>query len=278
MARPQKAFLDYFPFWCRGDERTDLLKAKKGMEGFGVYISLLIKLYGEKGYYLNWNETVCCIFSNNVGVDENEVKDIVSILINVGLFDKDIYENHGVLTSKEIQENYLFAISKRKNKSIDNRSNLVSVEETGVYGEETGVYVTESTQRKENKIKENKIKEKNIKEECRGGVSPPVQTKTPPPTPRGEMKNVFLTEEEYERLKEKYPDSDNLIERLSLYLASTGKSYASHYATLVRWATDEEKAATKQPPQDSGGFGDSYDIDEFFEAALRNSAKRILSD
>ncbi|MBR4881603.1 MAG: hypothetical protein IKU19_06685, partial [Clostridia bacterium] len=55
-------------------------------------------------------------------------------------------------------------------------------------------------------------------------------------------------------------------DRLSLYLASTGKSYASHYATLLRWA-DEEK--TKQPPQNSGSSNDSYDVDEFFEAAVR---------
>ena len=131
MARPTKEFLDYFPLYCRGDERIDLLKAKKGMTGFGVYISLLIKLYGERGYYLNWNDTVCCIFSNSVGVPETEVSDTVSLLVKIGIFDKTVFENYGVLTSKEIQENYLFAISKRKNKSIDKRYELISVEETG---------------------------------------------------------------------------------------------------------------------------------------------------
>ena len=226
MPRPTKEFLDYFPFYCRSDERTDVLKAKKGMIGFGVYISLLVKLYGEKGYYLNWNNTVCCIFSNNVGVSEDEVSEIVTILINVGLFDKEIYENHGVLTSKEIQENYLFAITKRKNKELDKRFNLVSaeetgvsVEETGVYGEETGVYGTESTQRKENKRKENKTIEKDIV--CEAAPAPT-------PTPRGEMGNVIMSEEEYNRLKTKYSDIDPLIDRFSVYMASTGKKYSSH--------------------------------------------------
>ncbi|MBR4881779.1 MAG: hypothetical protein IKU19_07580, partial [Clostridia bacterium] len=88
-----------------------------------------------------------------------------------------------------------------------------------------------------------------------------------------EMNNVILTEEEYGRLKAKYPDSDNLIERLSLYLASTGKSYNSHYATLLRWAEEEK---TKQPPPKDESCNDSYDIDEFFEAALRHSREKIL--
>ena len=114
MPRPKKEFLDYFPFYCRGDERTDLLKAKRGMAGFGVYISLLIKLYGEKGYYLKWNNTICCIFANSISMPADDVADTVSLLLDVGLFNEDMYQKQGILTSKEIQENYLFAISKRR--------------------------------------------------------------------------------------------------------------------------------------------------------------------
>lgn len=291
MPRPTKEFLDYFPIYCRGDERTDVLKAKKGMTGFGIYISLLIKLYGEKGYYLNWNDNICCIFASNVGVSEEEVYETVNLLINVGLFNKDIYERYSILTSKEIQENYLFAITKRKNKDLDKRFDLVSAEETGVYGEETRVYgeetpvsVTESTQRKEKEIKENK----SIENESRGGVSPSVKTKdhTPAPAKRGRMNNVILTDTEYQQLKASYPDIDSTIERMSSYMASTGKSYHSHYATLIRWAEEDTARGSIAPtyrgyaPQthtntkaasreSEGGFGESYDFDEFFTAAVR---------
>ncbi len=268
MPRPTKEFLDYFPFYCRGDERTDILKPKKGMTGFGVYVSLLVKLYGEKGYYLNWNDNVCCIFSNSVGISESEVRDIVDLLINIGLFDKDIFDRHGVLTSKEIQENYLFAISKRKNKSLDKRYDLVSVEETPVSGEETAVSgeetrvsVTESTQRKENKRKENKIKENKIKEEC-------VMTAVPsPPTPGGEFQNVILTEDEYERLKERFSNCDRTIERLSQYMAATGKQYNSHYAVIKQWATEDKNKGI--PPTTE--TDQSFDVDEFYQAALKRS-------
>ena len=52
----------------------------------------------------------------------------------------------------------------------------------------------------------------------------------------GEYKNVLLTDEEYRTLSETYPDVGERIERLSGYIASTGKSYKSHYATIRNWA------------------------------------------
>ncbi len=95
------------------------------------------------------------------------------------------------------------------------------------------------------------------------------------PAPRGEMNNVFLTEEEYGHLKTKYSDADNLIDKLSLYIASTGKKYSSHYATLIRWAEDEK---AKQPPPKSGSYSNSsYDIDEFYELALKQDIRSCLT-
>lgn len=52
----------------------------------------------------------------------------------------------------------------------------------------------------------------------------------------GEYKNVLLTDEELSKLKSEYSDWEERIERLSSYVASTGKSYKSHYATIRNWA------------------------------------------
>lgn len=56
----------------------------------------------------------------------------------------------------------------------------------------------------------------------------------------GEFKNVKLTNGEFEKLKSKFPDYQNRIEKLSVYVASTGKRYSSHYATILNWARKEE--------------------------------------
>ena len=58
----------------------------------------------------------------------------------------------------------------------------------------------------------------------------------------GEYKNVLLTDDEFEKLKAEYVDYLDRIERLSSYIASTGKAYKSHYATIRNWArADAEK-------------------------------------
>lgn len=52
----------------------------------------------------------------------------------------------------------------------------------------------------------------------------------------GEFKNVKLSKEEYGKLKEKFNNNlPEMIERLSEYMASKGKKYSSHYATILSW-------------------------------------------
>lgn len=66
----------------------------------------------------------------------------------------------------------------------------------------------------------------------------PKKTKSEKPAKHkyGEYKNVLLSDDELEKLKAEYPDYSERIERLSSYVASTGKSYKSHYATIRNWA------------------------------------------
>ena len=71
----------------------------------------------------------------------------------------------------------------------------------------------------------------------------------------GLFKNVFLTQQELDSLKSQYPDDySDKIERLSRYLASTGKFYRNHYAVLLQWL---EQDLPKEPKRKA-----SYDIDE----------------
>lgn len=63
----------------------------------------------------------------------------------------------------------------------------------------------------------------------------------------GTYKNVFLTDEDMEKLKTEFPDDwQNRIERLSEYIASSGKTYKNHLATIRVWAKkDKEREALK---------------------------------
>lgn len=61
----------------------------------------------------------------------------------------------------------------------------------------------------------------------------------------GEYNNVLLTDDELEKLKAEYPDYAERIERLSSYVASMGKSYKSHYATIRNWARKDQTQEVK---------------------------------
>lgn len=59
----------------------------------------------------------------------------------------------------------------------------------------------------------------------------------------GEFENVLLSEQELSKLKSRFgEESDKYIERLSNYIASSGKRYKSHYATILTWAEKDKKS------------------------------------
>jgi DNA-binding PadR family transcriptional regulator len=65
-----------------------------------------------------------------------------------------------------------------------------------------------------------------------------------PKKAHGEFENVKLTDEEFEKVRAKFPDDfSDRIERLSLYKEQTGRKYKSDYATILTWARKDEKAA-----------------------------------
>ena len=69
---------------------------------------------------------------------------------------------------------------------------------------------------------------------------------TPPQNTYGEFNNVKMTTAEFEKLvqAEGSDRANALIEELSSYLASSGKRYKSHYATLLNWCRRKDKEET----------------------------------
>ena len=86
--------------------------------------------------------------------------------------------------------------------------------------------------------------EKEIEKEREG------ETGHPAPAAYGRYNNVTLTDTELSGLKTELPDKwEYYIDRLSCHIASTGKQYHSHAATIYKWAQEDAakgKAAPKQ--------------------------------
>lgn len=80
----------------------------------------------------------------------------------------------------------------------------------------------------------------------------------------GEFKNVKLTDEEYQKLKDK--DLLSYIEKLSSYIASKGKRYKNHYATILNWSRKNDTTEKDVPEwfDKDLGKGGFIDDDEDF--------------
>lgn len=73
--------------------------------------------------------------------------------------------------------------------------------------------------------------DKEIDKEIKKKKSTPVRHKY------GEYKNVLLSDEQLEKLKNEFPsDWDQRIEKISTYCESTGKTYKNYLATIRNWS------------------------------------------
>lgn len=223
-----KQGVDYFPLDTVLDAKFELIEADFGIKGFGVVIKLLQKIYAEQGYYVELDKDIILVVAHRWGVNANFVSDIVARAVNVGIFDRNMFVKHKILTSEGIQRRYLKMTKKRALSGIRSEYSLVKVAqnpENADFQEENDVRNGQS------KVKESK-KEKYKKK-------------------YGELKNVELADEEYEKLAQGYgaAEADKYIDRLSLYIASKGDKYKSHYATILAWLRKDGGAA-----QSSAGY------------------------
>lgn len=161
MARPQKEGIDYFSVDCQFNDKVKLIQAEFGLIGVGCLIRLWQKIYGEKGFYTDWNDDVALVFAQDCKSSANVVKEVVSACIRRGIFDRGMYDQYHILTSEGIQERYAEATVRRTSQKIDDRylliampSNWVNSYNNRVNVDNNSINVDDSTQSKEEEIKE----------------------------------------------------------------------------------------------------------------------------
>lgn len=188
MARPIKDGLDYFPIDLdiMDEDSVAYVDAKFGVKAFGLLVRLLMRIY-RNGYYMMWSEREQYLFTKDVSVDINETKTIVSAYINEGFFDKRLFEQYGILTSRGIQKRYVkgcerrskvvmiseyFLIDPSKDDLKLNNVTLTTINgnvNNSSGGINANITLTENTQ---SKVKENKEKESKENAHVREGGSP----------------------------------------------------------------------------------------------------------
>ena len=157
MARPIKKGLDYFPLDVHIFENRKIsrLKRKQGADGVLLYLRVLCNIY-DNGYFLDIDEDQIFDFSELQHLSEETTSEMIKSMIELKLFDADLYQNQHILTSKSIQEHYVLAKKNiAKDQAISEELDLISDLKPTVTDSEPTVSGEESTQRKGKKSKPN---------------------------------------------------------------------------------------------------------------------------
>lgn len=91
MARPVKTGLDYFPFDTRQSTALQLLEAQCGAEGFGIYVHLLMQIYGDHGYYLPWSDDMALVMAYSSSTEPERIQQVVDVCVARRIFDPELY-------------------------------------------------------------------------------------------------------------------------------------------------------------------------------------------
>ena len=181
MGRNRKEGLDYFPFEVDffNDIKVRKLIKYQGGKAVTVYALLLCFIY-KSGYYLRWDKELPFIISEQTGFDEAYISEVIKNCLLLGLLDQELYNQYEILTSRGIQDRYIYICTTLKRKvvidsiyNISSSENTISSEEINISSEENDfsseempINSLESTQKKR---KEKEIKEKDKKENANSG-------------------------------------------------------------------------------------------------------------
>lgn len=167
MARQKKQGIDYFSLDCDffSDKKIKILKARYGADGITIYLYLLCEIY-RNGYYIIVDDDFYYIMSDDLNMNCDKVKQVLTFLLERSMFDKQLFQSDAVLTSAGIQRRFQLAVKTRakKNPIEVERFWLLKKEETEPFIKVT--LSNDNSEKKENNSKKNNdnSQEKSLKE------------------------------------------------------------------------------------------------------------------
>lgn len=181
MARPRKDGLDYFPVDVNilNDIKTKKLIRSYGTKTVAILIYLLSAIYRDNGYYLQYDDDLKFIIADEFDFEESFVENVISKMVEVDFFNKEIFEQHKILTSEGIQKRFIKASERRVSVNILQTYCLINDSSAGFMYTETPDEPNKCEQKPrsgvvsaykgtQSKVKESKVKdskEKNSKQQ-----------------------------------------------------------------------------------------------------------------
>ena len=115
-----------------GDKKIDKLLDAQGWKGFGLYFFLCQRAYKTGGYYYEWgyDDSATTARKMGGGVTSQTVEETVKFCLQIGLFEKALFDRWSILTSRGIQRRFWeVAKGRRATPIIDEKLWLLPPEE-----------------------------------------------------------------------------------------------------------------------------------------------------
>ena len=259
-----------------GDKKIDKLLDAKGWKGFGIYFFLCQRAYKTNGYYYEWGYDDCATTARKMGggINSGTVKETVDYCLQVDLFDKRLFDEWGVLTSRGIQRRFWAVLSERRSKTVYQEYWLLKSEECKGLVKvslKSDVQPTNSNVQSSNDdmspIKKSKVNNiYNIKQ-----FSPELeQSFQTYLLVRKHNSGELIPEQENALREELQKIADNDAERLAIVKKATVSGWKSFYKTTTK-KTDAPRKKSKPPVKDMNNFKRrEYDMDSLENQLLDN--------
>ncbi len=234
--RPEKHTVDYFPHYVKEGKTIFILESQFRNDGWAFWYKLLAILSGSENHIIDVRNTADWQFllAKTLVNEETGIK-ILDLLSSLDAIDPNLWR-HKIIWVQHLVDNFT-DIYKKRGQLLPTRP-IVS-DNNSIKDINNSITGNNNTQ---SKVKESKVKESKVKE---SKVNNDGKLKF------GELQNVYLTTEEYEKLKIKFGEDGTIhrINKLSVYISSKGDKYKSHYGTILNWALKDSEA------QNNGGNG-----------------------
>ena len=231
MARKPKRSID-FAGWrtdiFENDTKIDELIEAQGWIGFAIYFYLCQKAYASDGYFYRWSYANAATTARRMGggIGSETIRQVVGLCLQIGLFDKRLFDRESILTSRGIQRHYMIAIQKRAFKEVEEKLWLLNEEESEgviVVPENRDSLPENADSLPENATKESKVKESKVKESKGEETASPDGSAS---SPSALEKLIYDYGQE---------NVDKYVQRVRSWYKDKGKSPSDLEGTVRKW-------------------------------------------
>lgn len=207
MGRPSKTTVDYFPHFTASGKTLYTLESIYGNDGYAFWFKVLELLGSTSGHYYQYSQKPDWLYLlAKTKVNPDQAVEMLSLLADLGAIDKELLSKKIIFSDNFLE--HLRPVYGKRGTEIPCKPSFRG--ENEVSGPEM----------QQSKVKESKGKERKVFGTCA---------------------NVKLTDDEYQKLTDKFNGTtEDRINRLSEYMASRGKTYKSHYATILAWSRKDK--------------------------------------